>query len=213
MSAPLEVRGVRIRHEDRAEWTPDGVDLELAAGEVLLLLGPSGSGKSTLALALNGLVPQAAPAVMEGVVRVGGTPTTAAPVGRLSERVAVVFQDPDAQIVTGTVLDEVCFGPENLLVPAEEVLRRAESALRRVGLWERRDENPDRLSGGGRQRLAIACALALRSPLIVLDEPTANLDPAGIEEVYAALAALVAPRAPAIVLLEPNLDEIGRAHV
>ncbi|TPX04125.1 ABC transporter ATP-binding protein [Schumannella luteola] len=200
------MRGLRIRHEERPRWTPDGVDLEVRLGEVVLLLGPSGSGKSTLASALNGLTPQSIPADMEGTVRVAGISTEHEPVGRLSAHVAMVFQDPDAQIVTGTVLDEVCFGPENLLVPVDEVLARAEEALRHVGLWDRRDENPDRLSGGGRQRLAIACALALRAPLIVLDEPTANLDPAGIEEVYAALAALVATGDHAIVLIEHNLD-------
>ena len=103
----------------------------------------------------------------------------------------MVFQDPDAQLVTGTVLDEVAFGPENLRMPVADVLERSEAALRRVDLWDRRRENPDRLSGGGRQRLAIACALAMGSPLLVLDEPTANLDPEGIDEVYAALADLV----------------------
>lgn len=205
---------VRIRHDDREEWTPDGVSFSIAPGEVVLLLGPSGSGKSTLALAINGLIPHAVPATLEGSVVTGGLDTVVTTVGRLSAHVSMVFQDPDAQIVTGSVLDEVCFGPENLLLPAPEVLRRAEHALRRVGLWERRTENPDRLSGGGRQRLAIACALAMGSELLVLDEPTANLDPAGIEEVYAALRDLVAPADPddstagahAVLLVEHNLD-------
>ncbi|MBT2473256.1 ATP-binding cassette domain-containing protein, partial [Microbacterium sp. ISL-103] len=124
----------------------------------------------------------------------------------LSTHVAMVFQDPDAQIVTGTVYDEVAFGPENLLLTLDEVRARTEAALRRVGLWDRRDENPDRLSGGGRQRLAIACALAMGSPLIVLDEPTANLDPQGIDDVYAALTEVVAAGDRAILLVEHNLD-------
>ncbi|WP_085511804.1 ABC transporter ATP-binding protein [Plantibacter flavus] len=205
------VRRVRIRHDEREEWTPDDVSFQVSPGEVVLLLGPSGSGKSTLALALNGLVPHAVPAEFEGAVVTGGLDTATSTVAQLSEHVAMVFQDPDAQIVTGTVLDEVCFGPENLLLPADEVLSRAERALRQVGLWERRTENPDRLSGGGRQRLAIACALAMGSDLLVLDEPTANLDPAGIEEVYAALRSLVsgpegAGKRHAILLVEHNLD-------
>ncbi|WP_440708130.1 ABC transporter ATP-binding protein [Herbiconiux sp. YIM B11900] len=202
----LRVTHARIRHEGSAQNTPDDVSFEVAAGEVVLLLGPSGSGKSTLALALNGLVPHAVPAALEGTVEVAGIRSTETTVAALSAQVSMVFQDPDAQIVTGTLLDEVCFGPENLLLPVEEVLQRAEAALRRVGLWERRSENPDRLSGGGRQRLAIASALALRSPLIVLDEPTANLDPAGIEEVYAVLGELVRDGGHAIVLIEHNLD-------
>jgi len=206
---PLAAHGVRIRHDGAARHTPDGADLEVAAGEVVLLLGPSGSGKSTLALALDGLIPHALPAEFEGVVRVSGVDTRESTPGRLSAQVGMVFQDPDSQLVTGTVLDEVCFGPENLLVPVDEVLVRAEEALRRVGLWERREENPDRLSGGGRQRLAIACALALRPRVIVLDEPTANLDPVGIEEVYAALAEVVAAHDVAIVLVEHNLDQLA----
>ncbi len=202
----LRADRVRIRHEGGERFTPDGASFEVRAGEVVLLLGPSGCGKSTLALALNGLVPHAVPAELEGEVTIAGRPSTGLTVAEASGTVSMVFQDPDAQIVTGTLLDEVCFGPENLLVPVDEVLARAELALRQVGLWERRHENPDRLSGGGRQRLAIACALALRSPVIVLDEPTANLDPVGIGEVYAVLGALVREGGHALVLVEHDLD-------
>ncbi|MCS5726587.1 energy-coupling factor ABC transporter ATP-binding protein [Herbiconiux sp. CPCC 203407] len=207
MTAPvLRARGVRIRHDGSERTTPDGVGLEVRPGEVVLVLGPSGSGKSTLVLALNGLVPHAVPATLEGSIVVDGVETASTTVAELSRRVSMVFQDPDAQIVTGTLLDEVCFGPENLLVPVEAVLARAEAALRQVGLWERRHENPDRLSGGGRQRLAIACALALDSAVMVLDEPTANLDPVGIDEVYAVLERLVQTGEHALVLVEHNLD-------
>ncbi|MEV1129180.1 ATP-binding cassette domain-containing protein [Agromyces sp. NPDC049794] len=206
-AAPLlELDAVRIRHEGATRATPDGVSLEIRPGEVVLLLGPSGCGKSTLTLALDGLVPHAIAAHLDGTVRVAGLDTREHPVARLSEHVAMVFQDPDAQVVTGTVLDEVAFGPENLLLPAEAVLERAERALKLVGLWDRRGDNPDVLSGGGRQRLAIACALALASPVLVLDEPTANLDPAGIDEVYAVLRELANERDHAIVLVEHNLD-------
>ncbi|MET0713414.1 MAG: ATP-binding cassette domain-containing protein [Mycetocola sp.] len=203
---PLRVRDVAIRHDGRTGNTPDGVSFDIAPGEVVLLLGPSGCGKSTLALALNGLVPHAVPARLSGAVIAGGIDTTDATVAQLSEKVAMVFQDPDAQIVTGSVLDEVCFGPENLGLPVEVVLARAEGSLRAVGLWERRAENPDLLSGGGRQRLSIACALALGAPLLVLDEPTANLDPVGIDEVYAVLRNLVAQGDKSILLIEHNLD-------
>ncbi|MDR6906301.1 energy-coupling factor transport system ATP-binding protein [Agromyces sp. 3263] len=207
MTAPLlELDAVRIRHEGTARATPDGVSLDIRAGEVVLVLGPSGCGKSTLALALDGLVPHAVAAELEGSVRVAGADTRERTVAELSEHVAMVFQDPDAQVVTGTLLDEVAFGPENRLVPAAEVLERAERALKLVGLWDRRRDNPDVLSGGGRQRLAIACALALASPVLVLDEPTANLDPAGIDEVYAVLRELADDRDHAIVLIEHNLD-------
>src|SRR3546814_18416305 len=108
------------------------------------------------------------------------------PVATLSTHVGMVFQDPDAQLVTGTVLDEVAFGPENLRLPVAEVLSRTEAALRRVGLWERRDENPDALSGGGRQRLANAPALSTRSPLPVTAAPHRTLHPRRIEAAHAA---------------------------
>ncbi|MFK4835468.1 ABC transporter ATP-binding protein [Microbacterium sp. ZW T2_14] len=202
----LRVRGLGITHDGETTPAPASISFDIAPGEVVLLLGPSGSGKSTLTLALNGLLPQVVPASVTGSVAVDGLDTQTTPVAELSTRVGMVFQDPDAQLVTGTVLDEVAFGPENLRMPVAEVLARAEDALRRVGLWERRAENPDRLSGGGRQRLAIACALAMGSPLLVFDEPTANLDPAGIEEVYAALAELVSAGDRAILLVEHNLD-------
>ncbi len=197
---------VGITHAGETESTPSGASFDLARGEVVLLLGPSGSGKSTLALSLNGLIPQSVPATVTGSVRVDGLDAARTPVSVLSTHVGMVFQDPDAQVVTGTLLDEVAFGPENLRLPVGEVLARAERALRHVGLWERRADNPDRLSGGGRQRLAIACALALEPPLLVLDEPTANLDPAGIEEVYEVLAGLAATGNHTIVLIEHNLD-------
>ena len=206
-SAPLlSLDAVRIRHEGGERATPDGVTLDIHAGEVVLLLGPSGCGKSTLALALDGLVPHAVAAELGGTVRVAGLDTREHTVAELSEHVAMVFQDPDAQIVTRSVLDEVAFGPENRLLPPAAVLERAERALKLVGLWDRRDDDPDILSGGGRQRLAIACALALASPVLVLDEPTANLDPAGIDEVYAVLRELADERDHAIVLVEHNLD-------
>jgi energy-coupling factor transport system ATP-binding protein len=202
----LRVQDVAITHDGAAAATPSGVRFEVRPGEVVLVLGPSGSGKSTLALALNGLIPHDLPADVAGVVEVAGQDAAHTSVAQLSRSVAMVFQDPDAQLVTSSVQDEVAFGPENLLVPADEVLARAEEALRHVGLWERRDDEPERLSGGGRQRLAVAAALAMHSPLLVLDEPTANLDPRGIEEVYAALAEVVAERRRAIVLIEHNLD-------
>lgn len=202
-----EAHGVRVRHDGAAGWTPDGIDVTVAPGEVLLVLGPSGCGKSTFALTLNGLVPHAVPADLEGTVRVGGVLTRDATVAELSEHTGMVFQDPDAQLVARTVLDEVCFGPENRLVPVAEVEARAESALRAVGLWERRDDDPDTLSGGGRQRLAIACALALDAPLLVLDEPTSNLDPVGAEEVYRLLGRLTGPGSMrSVVLIEHDLD-------
>lgn len=206
-SAPLlAVRDLTVTYEGSDAAATRGASFSIEPGEVVLLLGPSGSGKSTVALTLNGLIPQSIPATTAGAVLVSGEDAATTPIPRLTTRVGMVFQDPDAQLVTGTLLDEVAFGPENLKLPVDEVLARSERALRRMGLWDRRHENPDRLSGGGRQRLAIACALAMDSPLLVLDEPTANLDPEGIEDVYAALGEIAAAGDRAILLVEHNLD-------
>ncbi|WP_230101661.1 energy-coupling factor transporter ATPase [Microbacterium sp. Bi121] len=206
----LRVRDLSLTHAGATHPSPSDVSFDVQPGEVVLVLGPSGSGKSTLTLALNGLIPQSVPADVAGTVEVRGRSTVDTPVAELSSDVAMVFQDPDAQLVTGTLLDEVAFALENLLLPVAEVLSRSEQALRRVGLWERRAWNPDRLSGGGRQRLAIACAVAMGSPLIVLDEPTANLDPQGIDDVYDALTDLVASGDRAVILVEHNLDAAMR---
>ncbi|WP_313356671.1 ATP-binding cassette domain-containing protein [Microbacterium sp.] len=208
-SAPLlRVRDLSVTHEGAAHPALQNVSFDVHPGEVVLLLGPSGSGKSTLTLALNGLIPQSVEnATMTGSVQVSGRDTRTTPVAQLSPEVSTVFQDPDSQLVTGTVLDEVAFALENLRLPASDVLARAEQALRRVGLWSRRRWNPDLLSGGGRQRLAIACALALRSRVIVLDEPTANLDPQGVRDVYVALGELIRDAEQrAIVLVEHDVD-------
>jgi energy-coupling factor transport system ATP-binding protein len=203
------VRDVGIRHEGAETPTPAAASFSVARGEVVLLLGPSGAGKSTLALALNGLIPHAVPASLTGTVQVAGLDTRRPRRRPLDARrnglpgPRCPARDRHAprrgRVRPGEPQDAGGRGP----------LAR-EDALRRVGLWERRHENPDRLSGGGRQRLAIACALAMGSPLLVLDEPTANLDPQGIEEVYAALEELVAAGDRAIVLIEHNLDAAAR---
>ncbi|WP_437582800.1 ABC transporter ATP-binding protein [Paramicrobacterium sp. CJ85] len=202
----LRLDDVRIRHAEREGFTPDGVTLSVAPGEVVLLLGPSGSGKSTAALAVNGLIPQSLSADLIGSVETDGLNATTTPTATLSEHVAMVFQDPDAQVVTASVLDEVCFALENMRLDVAEILNRAEAALRTVGLWERRADSPDVLSGGARQRLAIASALAMRTPLLVLDEPTANLDPAGSDEVYAVLRDIVADGSRSILLIEHDVN-------
>ncbi|WP_166980256.1 ABC transporter ATP-binding protein [Paramicrobacterium fandaimingii] len=202
----LTLDDVRVRHADRATHVPAGVTLSVDTGEVVLLLGPSGCGKSTAALAINGLVPQSIPAELEGTVTACGIDVSTSTTARLSEHVAMVFQDPDAQIVTASVLDEVCFALENMLLPVAEILRRAKDALRTVGLWERRHDSPDILSGGALQRLAIASALAMHTPILVLDEPTANLDPSGSDDVYAVLRRVTAEGDRSVVLIEHDVD-------
>ncbi|MGA9918773.1 MAG: energy-coupling factor transporter ATPase [Paraburkholderia sp.] len=205
----ISLRGVSVRYDTGETWIGDRIDLDIYPGETVLLLGPSGCGKSTLLLALAGLIPASLHADLRGQVLCKGIDVCHAEPAQLAGSVGIVFQDADAQVVTASLLDEVCFGLENLLVPVEQIESRALAALRRVGLAYSREEalrSPTALSGGGRQRLAIACALALDSPVLVLDEPTANLDPVASAEFYATLKVLK-DASRTVVLVEHELDD------
>ena len=153
----------------------DGISLDIEKGSFVAVVGMNGSGKSTLAKCLNGLL-----APTEGRVIVDGFDTAEeAHIWDVRSRVAMVFQNPDNQIVSSIVEDDVAFGPENLGIEPGEIRRRVDEALKRVGMYERRNKGAHMLSGGQKQRLAIAGALAMRPECIVFDEPTAMLDPKG----------------------------------
>ncbi|MCX4470637.1 energy-coupling factor ABC transporter ATP-binding protein [Micromonospora sp. NBC_01655] len=176
------VRGFGWRHAGRRAWAVRGVDLRVERGERVLLLGPSGAGKSTLLAALAGLLPEDS-GEQEGTVEVDGVDPR-----KDRERVGIVFQDPDTQLVMARCGDDVAFGLENRGVPADQIWPRVDEALRRVGFPYGRDRPTAALSGGEQQRLALAGTLALRPGLLLLDEPTANLDPAGAALVRRAVA-------------------------
>lgn len=154
-----------------------GIDLHVESGEFLAVMGPTGAGKTTLCLALNGLVPQSTGGSFRGNVWVAGCNTKAHPVAELATQVGLVFQDSESQLFNMSVEDEVAFGPEGLGLPVEEIEGRAEWALGVLGLTELRDRSPAHLSGGQQRRVAIAAVLAMRPGILVLDEPTAGLDP------------------------------------
>jgi energy-coupling factor transport system ATP-binding protein len=180
----------------------------LGPGERVLLGGASGSGKSTLGLCLSGLIPLSLDADIEGAVLVDGVPTRRYPHGDLAERVGTVFQDPSSQFTMLTVEEEVAFGLENLGVSASEMPARVMSVLESVGLAERAEWRIDRLSGGQQQRLALAAALATRPAALVLDEPTAHLDPRGARSLYSAIAAVGEATGASLVFIEHDLDRL-----
>ena len=196
-----------VRYAGTEAWIPGGVTLSLPAGTTTLLLGPSGCGKSTVTLTLNGLVPHSVPSDYRGSVLVAGREVADADISHLARNVAMVMQDPDSQIVTTRVLDEVCYTLENLLVPAERIEPRAMAALETVGMARYADASPWDLSGGQRQRVVLVSALAVEPALLVLDEPTANLDPSGSADFYALLPALK-ERGTAVLVVEHDLDEL-----
>jgi energy-coupling factor transporter ATP-binding protein EcfA2 len=207
----IEIEDLRVRYAGRKAPVLDGVDLMLNEGETVLLLGASGSGKSTLALTLNGLIPHSLGCEMGGSVRVAGMDTQETEVAELARRVGLVFQDPEAQFVTLEVEDEVVFGLENLCVPPQDMDGRVDRALARVRMGAFRHRRVDALSGGEKQRVALASLLAMEPRVLVFDEPTANLDPAGTREVFDLISDLKARGEHTIVLIEHKLD--GLMHL
>ncbi len=190
-------------------WTPAGrsapvlagVSLSIEPGERVLLLGASGSGKSTLLQAWAGVLGRADEGAQTGSLTVDDTP-----VSDVRGRVGLLLQDPDAQLVLARARDDVAFGPENLGVPAAQIAQRVDSSLQAVGLELTAEDEGARLSGGERQRLALAGALALEPAALLLDEPTAQLDPFGVEVVARAVADLVRDRGHTLVVVEHRVD-------
>jgi energy-coupling factor transporter ATP-binding protein EcfA2 len=187
-----------------------GVDLRIASGEIVVLLGRVGAGKTTLCMALNGLVPHATGGRYRGNVTVLGLNTKQHPVADLARRVGLVFQDPETQLTQMRVEDEIAFGPENLGVPRAEIEERVTWALNAVGLLDCRDRSPLLLSGGQKQRVAIAATLAMRPSLLVLDEPTASLDPSGKLAVLDVLAELARERQVTVFMATQELEWVAR---
>ena len=199
--ARVRARGWGWRHAGRKNAALSGVDLDIAPGERVLVLGPSGSGKSTLMGGLAGLLGGAEEGEATGTLTVDGVAPAQA-----RGRVGLLMQDPEAQVVLARVGDDVAFGMENLGVPREEIWPRVEESLSAVGLDAPLDHSTTELSGGQKQRLALASILAMGPGLLLLDEPTANLDPSGIAEVRAAVEAVVERTGATVVVVEHRVD-------
>lgn len=163
----------------------DGVELTIRAGERVAVLGPNGAGKTTLMLHLNGVL-----SPTSGSVRIGGTVVDRASLRAIRQRVGLVFQDPDDQLFMPTVAQDVAFGPANFGVRGEELAQRVGAALRAVALSDQAERSPAHLSAGERRRAALATVLACRPDVLVLDEPSANLDPAARRDLAETLIAL-----------------------
>jgi energy-coupling factor transporter ATP-binding protein EcfA2 len=188
-----------------------GIDLEIGTGELLGISGTTGSGKTTLCLALNGLVPQQTSGTIRGDVWIGDWSTKRVPVPQLATRVGLVFQDPEANLLGLTVEDEVAFGPENLAVDPREIEERVTWALDVVGMAAQRRRPAAQLSGGQKQRVGIAAGLAMLPQVLVLDEPTAELDPLGKREIAEVIAGLrERERGMTVVMVESDATTLAR---
>ena len=203
MKPVVEVRGLDVRYPEAHALR--GVDLSVPPGRLYLIGGPSGGGKSTLAHALVGLIPQVFPAEMRGEVRVAGLDPRTTPLPEIATRVGLVLQNPATQLFNATVEEEVAFGPRNLGLGPEEVAARVEDALEAVGCRHLRGRAVRHLSGGEQQRVAIASVLAMRPSVLVLDEPTANLDLEATQAVVETLAAL-RRRGVTLLVIEHRLE-------
>jgi energy-coupling factor transporter ATP-binding protein EcfA2 len=181
---------VSYRYPNARQYALKHLSVTISRGEFIGVLGENGAGKSTFCQALNGVVPHSRGGRMQGHVVVDGLRTRETTVAELSCRVGIVLDDPESQLFTTSVLSEVAFGPENLGVERDEILRRARQALEVVQLSRREACPPSTLSGGQKQRLAIAAALAMHPDVLVLDEATSQLDPVGAREVFSVVRAL-----------------------
>jgi energy-coupling factor transporter ATP-binding protein EcfA2 len=208
-SAIVDLRDISYTYEGETTPVINGVSLRVEPGEFVLILGPSGCGKSTLLNVLNGTIPHTLRGELVGHAVVCGKSVPDTKVTNFAAEVGMVFQDPEAQIINTRVRDEVCFGLENLCRPADEIMARQAEALAYVGLPDAGDLSIFDMSGGQKQRVSIAAVLAVRPRLLVLDEPTANLDPAGMAEVFAVLHRLNREFNTTIVMVEHRVDELA----
>lgn len=208
----IEVRDLTVRFPSRdCDTALTGVDLRVHPGERVLLLGPSGSGKSTLLRTLAGVVPQSVDAEVRGRVEVAGLPVVGqrvTSVARLALRVATLVQNPMDQLCLPTVAEEVAFALENRAIPVEQIAPKVERALRRVGAGHLADRRTAELSGGEAQRVALAASLVAEPRVLLLDEPTALLDPVSVREIAGVLSHTGGPDRSS-VLVEHRLDELG----
>ena len=180
------------------------VNLEIQSGQFIAVLGHNGSGKSTFAKHINALLTPT-----EGTLWVEGMNTRdESELWNIRQNAGMVFQNPDNQIIGTVVEEEVGFGPENLGVPTDEIWKRVENSLRAVGMLERRKDSPNKLSGGQKQRVAIAGVIAMEPKCIVLDEPTAMLDPNGRKEVIEAVEQLRKEKNVTVILITHYMEEV-----
>ncbi len=204
---PLSVEDLSFRYRDRATPAIQGISFSITAGEILLVAGASGCGKTTLIRCVNGLIPRSYKGERGGRTLIHGEETTNWSLARVSQQVGTVLQDPERQILGSRVLHEVAFGLENLGLPRPEILARAESALSLLNISHLRDRETFTLSGGEKQKLALAGVLAMRPSILLLDEPLASLDPASAQETLS-MVRMLADQGMAVLLVEHRVEDV-----
>lgn len=204
----VDIRNLTFTYQDFRRPTLRNVSLQVERGETVLICGASGCGKSTLARAVNGLIPHSYPGALDGQVRVAGGDVAKQSLAVTSRAVGTLLQDPESQFIGLTVAEDVAFGLENLQTPRREMQERVEQALRWTGMWDWREQPPHQLSGGQKQKVAIAGLLAMNPDVLLLDEPLANLDPVSAAETIALLERLRRESGKTIIIIEHRLEEV-----
>jgi energy-coupling factor transport system ATP-binding protein len=202
----IEIRSLTFKYDNSKRNVLENINLSIGKGEFTGIIGPTGAGKSTLTLCLNGVIPHFRGGDFYGEVVVDGKDTVDNSCASLACSIGSVFQDPEAQIVAPVVEEEIAFGLENLNMSREEMEKRITESLELTGISHLRHSSTARLSGGQKQRVAIAAAIALRPKVLVLDEPTSELDPQGSRDVFETLAKLNSGYGITIVVVEQKIQ-------
>jgi len=210
-SSALLVQNLNFQYHTRKELALQDVSLQVKSGEVLLLAGASGSGKTTLMRCINGLIPRTYRGEVQGTIEVFGKPVRELTMAQLSQTVGTLLQDPERQIVASYVVNEVAFGLENLALPRGEILQRVDETLAYLNITHLRDRETFQLSGGEKQKVALASVLAMRPRILILDEPLASLDPASASEALQVFRRL-ADDGIAVLVVEHRVEDVLKIH-
>lgn len=210
MTDPLEVRDLWYSYPGGREDILKGINLTVDRGQVLAVVGLSGSGKSTLCYCMSGIVPHIYSGNLRGQALIKGTPTANMKIPEIATKLGIVFQEPDNQLFSPTVEDEVVFGPENLCLSREEIGERLETALRQVGMEDFRNNSPNQLSGGQKQLIALASVLSLDPEILIFDEAMSQIDAQGKAAIKGVIRDLK-QRGKTIVMIEHDFENLDVA--
>lgn len=205
----IEVKNLDFTYQGADKPALRGINLTVRKGELIGITGANGAGKTTLSYCLNGLIPSFYEGLFAGEVRIKGRSIFDLSIREISQWVGSVFQDPETQLVSANVEEELAFGPENFGIHPIEIEKRINFALKAVGIEGLRHSTVDALSGGQKQRVAIAAVLAMFPEIIILDEPTAELDPVGTDEVFGVLRRLNREFGLTVIIIEHKIEQLA----
>jgi energy-coupling factor transport system ATP-binding protein len=210
MTNPIEINNLYFKYNANSDYILKGVDLTISKGEILALVGLSGGGKTTLLNIMCGIIPHIRKGEINGEVKLWGKEIKDLKIIDISKKVGIVFEDPDTQLFLPTVEDEIAFGPENLMVERKEIGNRIEKVLKMVNMEDYRYENPNNLSGGQKQLIAIAAILAMEPDILLFDEALAQIDDDGKKRIKDIILNLKRG-GKTIVLVEHHIDTLDLA--